>query len=164
MDYSEVLKALLMNQATHTGGHMEEAYRQGMRPSYVDWGKGIEVVPRWVSNPRTSQQKRSAAQWHGAGFKGQQKSARQLQDTELEQTYRAIEGLYKLGYLGGVKSKNAQGDIKNLERITGNKATGTLLAISALTDLYKSKKPNKKWDYEFDVVGGAPGGKFTYRW
>ena len=142
---------------------MEEAYRQGMSPAYVDWKEGVEVVPNWVSNPRTKQQKRAAGIWHGAGFKKQQEGARQLEGTDLESTYRAVEGLYKLAYLAGLKSKATRGDVKNLEQISGNKATGGLLALSALADLYKAKKPNRKWDYSFDVIDGAPGGRLDYR-
>lgn len=161
MDFQGLLKAGLMNQATHTGGHMEEAYRQGMRPAYVDWSEGVEVVPRWVNNPQNDQQKRAAGIWHSAGFEEQQETARKLEGTGLEGDFRLTEGLYKLGYLAGLHSSNTQGDVESLTRISGNKATPGLLGFSALVDLYKSQNPDPSWDINFIAPSGAPGLLFS---
>lgn len=163
MAFKNLLKAALMNQATHTQGHMDEAYRQGMSPAYVDWSEGVEVVPRWVSNPKTDQQKRAASIWHGAGFKGQAEAGEQLQGTELELPYRAIEGLSKLGYIAGMKTSGTQGDIENLERTSGNKLIKPIVGVSAVVDLLKAYKPNKDWDVRFVTPQGAPGLMFNKR-
>lgn len=166
MDYSELLKAFLMNQAAHTQGHMQNAYSAGMVPAHVDWSQGIEVVPEWVSNPRTDQQRIAATKWQGAGFEGQQDMGKQLLGSGMEQEYALAQGISKLLYpiLAPMVSKSlGEGDIENIERFSGNKATAPLLGVSALSDLYQAYNPGSRFSADFITPQGAPGLKLNWR-
>jgi hypothetical protein len=163
MDFQNILKAVLMNQAAHTGGHMDMAYQMGMRPAYVDYKNLEEVVPRWVSSPRNDDERRKATAWHGAGFEGQQDLGKQLFGTETKQSYDRSQGLYKLAYALGVHPSSIEGDVESMERISGNKATKALLGASALSDIFGYYNPDRRWGLDFITPQGAPGLKFNWR-
>ena len=157
MELADLVKAYLMNQVAHTQGHMGTAYDMRMSPAYVDYKRGVEVVPEWVSRPGTNQQRREATQWHGAGFTGQQDVGKKLEGTNMEVPYNIMQGLYKLGYLAGVKPSAIEGDPSAMERISGNKYTKPALTLSALANLYKAKNPDSKYSLDFITPEGAPG-------
>lgn len=164
MEIAELLKAFLMNQAAHTGGHMQNAYDAGMDPAYVNWKKGVEVVPSWVSSPQNDQQKRTATQWQGSGFTGQQELGNEESMKEMASEYALAQGLYKLGYLSKLTlPTGTQGDVENMERISGNKMTPALLGLSALSDLYKAYNPESRLSADFITPQGAPGIKFNWK-
>lgn len=165
MDYAELLKAFLMNQAAHTQGHMSMSYDMGMDPRLtgVNWRQGTESVPDWVISPRTDQQRQAATQWNGAGFTGQQKLRNQLMGSEIAPEYNIAQGLQKLGYLAGIKPSGTAGDIENMERISGNKMVTPLLGASALSDLYQAYNPDSRWNLEYITPQGAPGLQFNWK-
>lgn len=162
MSVSDLLQAFLANQAAHTQGHMASAEQMGM-PSYVDWQRGVEVVPPWVSNPQTEDQRRAATMWHGAGFMGQQNTGKQAEGGSFQQPYDLAQGLYKALYSLGVKPSGISGDIENMERISGNRYVKPLLGVSALSDLYRAYNPDAKFGIDFVAPQGAPGIQLNFK-
>ena len=163
MGIVNLLQSFLLNQGAHTQGHMDLAYQMGMHPAYVDYRNLQEVVPRWVSHPRTDDERRRAAAWHAAGFKGQEQLGKQAAETELAQPYELTQGLYNLGYALGVQPSSIEGDVDQLERISGNKATRAFLATSALTKILNSRNPDSRWSLDFIAPQGAPGLKYSVK-
>ena len=162
MDFLDLAQALAANQAAHTSGHIDTAHQMGI-PAYVDWGKRIEVMPPRTYNPRTDQEKQVAGILNGAGFVGQQNLGKTAQGTSFQQPYDLMQGLYKAGYLLGAKPSGISGDIENMERISGNKYTKSLLGASALSDLYRAYNPNANWGIDFVTPQGAPGIQLNFK-
>ena len=152
-----------MNQATHTGGHMDEAYRQEMRPAYVDWEQGVEVVPRWVDNPQNDQQKRAASIWHSSGFTGQKDASNRLEGESIKPTFDAMQGLSKLAYLSGIMPSETQGDPENIKRTSGNNFADILIGLSALSDFFQASNPDSGFSLDYIAPQGAPGLKANWK-
>lgn len=143
---------------------MDEAYRQGMSPAYVDWKQGAEIVPGWVSYPSTNQQKRAASIWHGAGFEGQQNAREAIANSNLKSEYDLMMGLYKIGYLLGIRPSGAtRGDIENIKRSSGNDKADILIGLSAISDLMQAANPESRWSLDFITPQGAPGLKLNWK-
>lgn len=162
------LQAMAANQIAHTGGHMDLAYKSGMNPAYVDYGRRVEVVPDWVSNPANDSQRRLATDWQNAGFEAQQELYKSAPDAETKKWLRAAGGLYKLLYPLATPP-DTNGDVENMKKLSGNRKAGGLLALTGLNDLITAEnpKPASWWPDYLDMTTfnqGAPGLKATWEW
>lgn len=166
MDFVDLLKAVLMNQAAHTQGHMQESYDQRMGQSYVDYGNMIEVMPRWVSNPRPGQQTRAASRIYSAGFKGQDEAGESLRDTEMKAPYDLASAIYKAMYLAGLPralGAETKGDDKMLNALHGS-FPSVAIAGGAVGDVLEYLYPDSRFGIKTGYSAeGLPLLMATYR-
>lgn len=150
------LQDLALSLALQTGMHPYGHVGAGAQldvPVDIDWRTRTE---KWNTPDR-----RKDAEINAGGFALQDLMA-SLMGTPEASTANA---LYKIGYMSGLTlPKGTQGDIKNLERLSGNNATEALVALSILGDLIKAKNPKSNWSTQFIAPEGAPGLQFTTRW
>lgn len=162
-DFLDILASLAASGLiVHPQGHNIAGEQVGV-PVHVDYRNAME---KW--NP--PEDWRKEAQIQGGGFGMQDTAAHLLSGTEAETPMRYANALYKLGYLSGLALPNSSGggtiggDVKNLERVSGNKNVDMLLGLSALADLIKANNPKSNWDMQFITPEGAPGLKMNWKW
>ena len=154
-DLTDILLALGISAGLHPYGHVQTGNDLNV-PVSINWGKGME-------NWNTPDQRKDA-EIAGGGFAMQNKLAQGLQGNDLELPMRIANALYKAGYMAGIKPAGIEGDVNQMERDSGNKATKPLLGISTLFDLWKSQNPQSNFDLSFITPNGAPGLMGTWRW
>lgn len=184
----DALTALILNQFAHTAGHFDRAGKEGADISLHGtdlaerWNYAPDyytqrpmVVPKRGSKGRPTLETRMItephyekdpakvnSEIHGGGLSMQGELGGALQDP----AYDNAEAIYKLLYLTGLQNrlgKNINGDIRNLERSSGNKNVDTLVALSALDDWRRSRNPDSNWRFDFRTFDGAPGGMVSLR-
>jgi hypothetical protein len=172
VDISKLLAALVASAGVHTGGHIQEGAERGIPMSVHQatevWRekKHPDNMPgnRWgipYENPDLANE--SAI--HGAGFAAQDKLKNAVDTPEAN----VATGFYKALYPFTQKIAPGQGvrggDIGGMERASGNKYVGEMVAASAIHDLLKGFGVLKnKGNLNFKTVNGTPAllyeGKF----
>lgn len=156
MDLKSLAQAYALTQLAHTGGHFLEAKREDipMRMNMKEFGE------EWFTPDD-----RKAAQVGGGGFKHQGTLTSRLLGSDIEPEARVMSGMMKLLYplvQSKLQPNPKDSDVYQMER-SGNRYVKELVGLSALVDLFKSVNPDKRWDYSFDVIDGAPGGRLDFR-
>lgn len=102
---------------------------------------------------------KSQALFGGAGFEAQDR----MGEAKRSSSYDLGNAMHKAMYLGGMHklSGATEGDLKQMERNSGNKAVNAMLAVTAIDDLASSADPEKNWRLMFHVRDGAPGVLFS---
>ena len=160
-DLQDIISAYLIAQGAHTGGHFYEAGQHDVP---------IELNAKTMSESWKTRDKRKNGDIHGAGFYMQDRMRDEIDDHEMKKKVATVNALIKAFYLtdgpGKLSGSLEQGgDIRGMEKTTGNHYVKPLIALSILEDIRQAKsKDNGKLSYGFDVVDGAPGGRVTYRW
>lgn len=159
MDLQALIAAYLISQGAHTGGHFYEANKQDV-PAKMNM---YALSESWQARNRQQD-----ADINGAGFSMQDRVREMLPDEERKNVALA-NAIFKGLYLAGLPNKlsgNIQqgGDVAGMERSSGNKYAKAIVASSIVGDLIRSRSPDSRVSYGFDVVDGAPGGRVNFRW
>lgn len=159
MDFLQLaLAALASSGVVHPGGHVQSGNENGV-PTKIDYRNFIENRDGAFKNTADE------TAWNGAGFAAQDKFKDAVNNPELD----LVTGVSKLFYPMLQKRLAPMGvqggDIGEMERVSGNKHVGEMVAASALWDILKSRgMVGDKTNVNFDVFDGAPGLKITRRW
>lgn len=177
------LGAFILNQLAHTAGHFDRAADNGAditlhgrdlaetwRYNPIEYQKQTRTlptkkgprqltitVPRYEKDPKIVDSEIASG---GFGMQGEIGSA--LQDP----TYDNAEAIYKLLYLTGIQNhlgNGISGDVRQIERASGNRNVDVMLALSALDDLRRSNDPKSNWRFDYTSADGTPVGKFSFR-
>jgi len=183
MDLLSLLQAYAIMQGSHTGGHFRQATNQSepfndtkikLLPKKFseDWENWDDRKPEnqfQESNKRepyniTKEQfikdrKIKDANIQGAGFETQDFIRDQLTG-KIREDASKMSALIKVLFLSGVTKKIsdtdiAQGDIKELQKLSGNKHVPKMLGATILSDLLQ--KPDSTNSLSFTVREGSPG-------
>ena len=164
-DIKGFLQALTALSLIHPYGHVQYGDTHGT-PTSIDWGKQTEVRDTndagrpVVIDPEHPGQIENAHSdvndvgWNSAGFGIQDKLTRATSGTPDNENMHLANAAYKMAYVLGLPRLTAagenmatpNGDIGEMERISGNKYTRHLLGFAALADLIKSQRPEQTWD------------------
>jgi len=154
------MAAALSAGVAHPEGHIQKAEEYGV-PGKVDYRNLVERYsqPHW----NMMLDKKREADIHSAGFENQQRLAKALEGTELEGEGRLFNALFKALYAAGVKPSGTKGDPELIAEATGNKPglVKSLLALAALADYDKYKRPERQWELTPEMIGSGYGLKFT---
>jgi hypothetical protein len=152
MDMLPVIQAYIIAQGSHTGGHFAEANRQDV-PMKLDMKKLSED---WNQDKIS---KKDATDIHGKGFEFQDLISSGA-DGKTREDVSKINALIKAFYLVGgpqifSKLDGTQGDIKEMQKFSGNKYVPHMIGLTALSDLLQTK--DSKNSLGFVVNNGQPG-------
>lgn len=157
MDLKSFLEAYALSAgAMHPYGHVEAGDRKD-NPVKIDYKNLIE---KWDTRKGGNS---AQTDLHGGGFEMQDKLSGLSNSPDLSLS----NAIYKLLYLMGsykFGSGIGEGDIKAMQRTSGNKYVPEIIAATALSDLYKSQNPTADWSLGFTTLnGGTPGLIFNKR-
>lgn len=161
MDISKLLMAAALSSGVaHPEGHLQKAEEYGV-PGRIDYRNGVE----WYSQPHWNRMldKKREADVHSSGFEAQKRLAKSLEGTELQDEVNLVNALQKALMVAGVKPSKTEGDPKLIADATGNKKgfVNAILALSALADYDKYRRPERSWDVSPEMIGDGYGLKFT---
>ena len=156
---SKLALAGLLTSAAHTLGHVEQGNRLGVK---------VKVSPSSLNESWHTKTPKKNLKMQGAGFRTQDDLVGKLGDSPITKEIGLATAAYKLGYLLGLPQKlgaKTKGDIQNIGKITGSKTPTQLsLIASILSDIHKSKHPDREWDVGFwQSKEGAPGLRVTIK-
>lgn len=156
---SKIALAGLLSSAAHTLGHVEQGNMLGVK---------VKVNPSTLTETWDRKNPKKDLKMQGAGFRTQDDLLEKLGDSPITKEIGLVNAAYKLGYLLGLPQKlgaETKGDIDNIGKLTGSKAPTQLsLIASILSDIHKSKNPDRKWDLGFwQSKKGAPGLRLTIK-
>ena len=155
MGLLDLIAAYAVAQGSHTGGHFDQAAKQGI-PIKLEG-----IVEKW-NQPDV----RKNTDIDGAGFQLQDSVANSVDNKNIN----LANALIKIGYLldtPAMLDKNlaGYGDIRNMERESGNPHVDKMILATALSDLMKYNNPEQKWSIGFSTFGtGQPGIVYNRRW
>lgn len=175
------MKALVVVQAAHTGGHFVAASQDGIsaslhgmaehynnptsfkvmrwrvdnesQPGSRTWGHLVERVEvETISAPLRGLK---STDIHGGGFTMQDQVTRSSGDLN----YYLANAAIKMMHIAGLPERssrdialNSGGDIASIERASGNKYVKELLVASALADMSKLLYPSQNLDVSFTTL------------
>ena len=160
-DISKLLMAAaLSGGVAHPEGHIQKAEEYGV-PGRVDYSSLSEQFNQGQWKKMLNKKREGDVQ--SAGFEAQKRLAKSLEGTELQDEVNLFNALYKALYAVGVKPSKIEGDVKLIADSTHNKKefVASLLALSALADFDKYKRPDRKWDLSPEMLGSGYGLKFS---
>ena len=148
----------LITTISHSLGHVEQGNRVGIP---------VKVNPAKFTETWKTRDKRKDLKVHGAGFRTQDELTKRLGASSMSKEASIANAIYKAGYLLGI-SKQMTGvddDIDHIGKSAGSKTPTQLsLIASILSDIHKSKNPDRKWDVGFwQSKKGAPGLRLTIK-
>ncbi|MEE9354207.1 MAG: hypothetical protein V3U75_01320 [Methylococcaceae bacterium] len=155
---SKLALAGLLTTISHSLGHVGQGNRVGIP---------VKVNPNEFTETWHTRDKKKALKIHGAGFRAQDELTRQLGASSMPKEASLANAIYKAGYLLGVAKQvtGVDDDIDHIGKNTGSKTPTQLsLIASILSDIHKSKHPDRKWDLGFwQSKNGAPGLRATIK-
>ena len=186
MDLLSLLQAYAIMQGSHTGGHFDSASKIGVPISMngiteENWGEPTETKTRPHYEPvktgngifdkkyiqtgieeYQSPNYRAKTDINGAGFQIQDEISSKVNNKETS----LVNAFLKSLYLAGVpKIMNGnQGDIKEMQKSSGNRYVPHIVGATALSDVIGSMYPKRDWSLGFSTFGnGQPGVVFNKR-
>lgn len=161
MDIANLIAAYGMIAGAHTGGHFNEAARQGI-PIGLNPREFSEI---WAE-PASA---RDRTRMNGAGFEMQDIVSDKLpvvgkQEADLANAvYNAI---YASGKIPLKNARYVDGDIGGIAQNSGisEHRIKQMLYANALADLVRSQNDDAKWKMRFHAIDGFPGLMLDYRW
>lgn len=152
----ELALAGLLSTGSHALGHVKTGAKEGV-PVKINYKDFTET---WDTDSLKKDLK-----INGGGFRGQDALSRFTDTKKLAKSTRIINGLYKLAYLLDAPTAlgvDTKGDIDNMGK--HKKAMQASVFASALSDLHKSKNPDRKWDLDlWQSKDGVPGIKIRWK-
>lgn len=183
-DFSNILTPLLMAQMAHTMGHYDKAGEIGVPISQhalsenwhhndtpTQWvdekypenyylpylqgkHKGYRRVPGRKDPLLTD---RAESTILGGGFEMQDELGRSLRNPDYSLANAVIKAAYMAGSHRLARNSTGSGDIRDLERSSGNRAVNAMLGATVASDLYHYANPENNASLSFNAMNGTPG-------
>lgn len=181
MGLLDLIAAYAIAQGSHTGGHFNQASNQGNPMRDVPMGLSVKQMAelwrtpdRWskggTSKDMTHEDylkdiSKKRTDIHGAGFAMQDKVRDNLSGKEREEVSK-MNALIKALYVAGIPQKlskldGTKGDIKEMQKESGNKYVPHMVGLTALSDLLQKK--DSRTSLGFRVENGQPGLVINHR-
>ena len=185
MGLLDLIAAYAIAQGAHTGGHFKQATNQENPMRDVPMGLNAkEFAEKWQVNDEwkapngkykelvmshedyLKDNVKKKTDIHGAGF-ATQDMMRDKMSGKTREDVSKMNALIKLMYLAGVPGMlneqfKSSGDIKEMQKESGNKYVPHMVGLTALSDILQKK--DSKTSLGFRVENGQPGLVINHRW